>query len=912
MAKCTITISAPLRGLAAGDKAVFTPAEAVVTWSWGLQPATALIDWVSATPQGALAPGSSVKIELATYTFYGVTDNLVQRIAADGYSVMQEFRDNREFLMWDEIYAAFNLHDARIINGQYQKRYRHLLPGDYAANNWTFTNAPYSAWQILQFLLGSKTVGSPWTFVEHSLMTNPVYELDYTNGQKLGQVLVDISEKLGLVFTLMGGPFTLVWALKGSGALPSFPATSDNRRIGSALSGNPTRVRILGDRNRYQLFNVALVPDWLPAWSAFWDFSSFVDDIYNNEVTDGPVVTGDAQQLVPAGTRYNAIANDPDHVIGYTLAGARARLLTVGQYATLRDARVTQDGALFRDYRRFQGRSRLNLPVALYLAQLLFRAFKLPDNFTFTAVNGAQIGRYGYDLDSKPIVEVTHDPLTGFQQPAVDSNKNYLVPASEHNGYAVVQGYQVAADGFGTLNPDYFDYQRWVSAQLLWQYAPFQIDDSGEGTQFVLFDAPVINSGDLVKQAANGLSAGQIPVTLNANPTFTIPPVSATLSVLADRFSYVAGTGTRDDVNNIAGLNGEFLMLKPGASVKEQAWADGLTASAKAASYAALLLNQQLFYQNGGYLVAGTDGSTLSSVVDRITLRWNAKDGLTQEVDFTNERSRNVTVGPLGTAVVNLEPERAFDRRSQLDPLWPGQEQLRAEARQLRLSAAVLRANPQMLQAMVDTFHRLQGYATTAAVITDSYGSGNAVAGAGTPLWRDASRKVCFTPSDTSTTAQPNAVFVGVTTLDGDGLNGSLHVTATGADGIILVRVALGASDQPRPGMAVGLPADKVPHTYLGLNPATMVGVLVDDWSQNQVARVVLTRVRVSGGGTSGGGWNYRGLYDPTVTYNANDVVQMGVGTSAGMYLATVNGPAAAPDSGIGWVQISTAQGTWL
>ena len=67
-----------------------------------------------------------------------------------------------------------------------------------------------------------------------------------------------------------------------------------------------------------------------------------------------------------------------------------------------------------------------------------------------------------------------------------------------------------------------------------------------------------------------------------------------------------------------------------------------------------------------------------------------------------------------------------------------------------------------------------------------------------------------------------------------------------------------------------------------------------------------------NGGGVGGGGgWNYRGAF-VAGTYNTNDVVQLGTGTSAGMYLSLINGNTNAPDSGIGWVQISTSSGTWL
>lgn len=887
---CSIKVSSPPRGLTPGVSAVFVPAEAVVTWSWGLQPATALIDWVSAVPQPAIVAGSSLEIDLGGHVFYGITDNFVWRQATDGFSTMQEFLDNRWFLQKDVIYAQFNLPDSRIINGVYQKRYKHLLPPDFNANNYTFTTTPYTAQQVLDYCFGASTVQSPWLRGYHSAMANPVYDLDYSSGQKLGQVLVDVSEKLGLVFTLQGGPYTLVWALKGEGALPGFPANSDNRRTGTALSDNPTRVRILGDRNRYQVLNCALVPDWLPAFQAFWNFGLFVDDIFFNEALDAALTVGQSSPLnVPAGTRYNAVPGDPDGVIGYQLASARAKSMTVAQYALLRDARASADGNAFRDYRRVQGRSRLQLPVALYLAQLLFRAFKLPDSFTVQAGNGLLLTRWGYDLDSTPVVEVTHDPVTGWLQPRLDSGGNYMVPSSEHNGYAIIQGYQVAQDAFGTLNPDYFDYQSWISAQSLWQYQPYQFDDSGEGTQFILFDDVVINSGDLIT-LANQVPSGQWLATLNANPTFVTPPVKAALTFLGDRFSWVQGDGQLDDVSGVSGLSAEYLTLAPAALPQEQAYADGLTASNKAAAYAALLLNRQLYYQAGGYVVQGSDGQTLTGTVDRVTLRWSASNGLTQEVDFTNERSRNVAVNAFGTAVLQLEPERAFDRRAQLDGLFPGQEQLKTQARQERLAAAMLRANFKLENTLVNTFHLLMGLdAPPLTVFTSNLGGTDATTlAAGTPLFRDANKKTAWMPDDLAD-PQPEAtpIFLGVTTLDGQAGNGGVKATATGAGNVVQVRLLLNDDDAPPVGTSVGFPSDYVPRTVVELSPSFPIGTLLDDWSKNQTSRVVLTRVLV--GSAAGGG--YRGEYDQTKTYAAGEEFSVSVPTtiagiqvSAGLY----------------------------
>jgi hypothetical protein len=926
MSQAVVTITSAPRGLPGQPAVTFVPAQVVCTWSWGLQPATALIDWVSASAQPSVVSGASLQIAVGGHTFYGFTDNVVLRVATDGFSLMQEFKDNRDYLQWDMVYGAFNAQDNRIVGGEYIKRYKHLLPANFDAGEWTYTNAPYQANQILDFLFGAATVQSPWSRSYDEVMYEPVFDLDYTSGVKLGSAVVDISEQLGCVFTLMGGPYSLVWTVKGVGTLPGFPANSDNRRVGTAISGNATRLRVLGDRNQYEVLNIPMVPDWLTPWQAFYDFGAFVNDIFQNEATDA-LLAG-----IPAGTPYLAIPGDTDQVIGFSLAGARARQLTVAQYADLRDAR-SGDGEAFRDYRRFQGRSRLNLPAALYIKTIVLRAFRLPDTFLLRLANGLLADKYAINLDDTSVVEVTHDPVTGVMS-ALRSGGQYEVPSSEHNGYAIVQGEQVAQDAFKTLHPDYFDLNNWIGAQQLWAAAAFQIDDSGEGDQFILFDDPVIASGNLISQIViagqpQTYPDGRPRVALSAQATVAPAAVQVALTFRGEKFSWVQGSGSRDDVVNIANLNGVFLTgfgspsysggYTISAPLVELPFADGLTASQKASQYVNTLLNGQWYYQSGGYTVQGSNATQLGAVIDRVTIRWDAQDGLTEEVDYTNERSRNVSIGPNGAAVLMLEPEREFDRRSQLAALFAGQDELRQAANQLKLSAVLLKANPQILHDLVQTYHLLLGLDTppfTGLITGGPTGSLPALA-VGTPLFRNTAANVAAVPN--GGTALTNPVFMGVTLMDGEATNGGVRMTATGSGGIVQVRVLVASALAA--GTAVGLGTDKQPHDYLVSSPGLAVGTLVDDFSGltgAALGKVYFCRVRVTGGSggttTTVSNWNYRGLWTatPTSAYMTGDVVQLGSGTASGNYFSTIDNNANSPDTGIGWIQVSSSSGAWL
>jgi hypothetical protein len=64
-------------------------------------------------------------------------------------------------------------------------------------------------------------------------------------------------------------------------------------------------------------------------------------------------------------------------------------------------------------------------------------------------------------------------------------------------------------------------------------------------------------------------------------------------------------------------------------------------------------------------------------------------------------------------------------------------------------------------------------------------------------------------------------------------------------------------------------------------------------------------------GAPAGAGFNYRGAWNATTTYNPNDAVLLGSGTSSGLFLSVIPANNNAPDSGIGWVQLCS-YATWL
>jgi hypothetical protein len=784
--------------------------------SWGAKPANASLTYVAPDIRSQIAVGSFTRLSLLGQTFYGVclSDRLDE--ASGGKTRRFEYADLRYFLDSDCVFGQFNQLDTRQSGGRRVKRYRHLLPANYFLNRYTYTSSPYTAAQILDFLFNAPTVVNVWAAVYHTDQVSwPVFDLDF-NGVTLGTALQQVSDKQGLLFKLESTdlqPYRLMWGRKGEGALPLpvdgngylvFPEQTDEWRTGLALSGNPTRVRVLGDRNRYQVLNVLMEPDWNRAWEDYWDFSFVIKWVYKNLSTH---VEWDG---IPANTRYNAIPSDPEHIIGWQLAAARAKEMTVRQWDFLNGA------ADFTDARLFASRSRNDMPVKLYIESILFRAFRPPS--TITLPRRSEQARH-LRLINEQIAAVTINPIANLPM------KWDLTLPIDGNGLAVAKGFQVSEEVFRVAQPDRFRAKEWQGGQNIWAPVSFTIDQSGEDGGFILFDMPIINSSDLVTQKDGHY-------VVKSAPTFTIPAVRASLTFEAERYYYIktssaAITGHIDAVANVGGLNLDTL-VNVGSSL-ELSYDDGLTADTKADRVADTLLQRQFSYVDGGYTVRLTPASVLpvlSTVHDRITIRIGP-DGHDAVIDFTNERKGF------------WEPERDFDRRTAQRAVFAGQLELMHEARQARFLASALRDSKKLYASLSETLGGQDH-----VVVKDGDGADLA---AGTPLFK----KPTVTPVDNNTlptqteVTKPSAtttaeeVFAGVVVRDEEPDDGRVPVQTTG---MALARVEGPVSVGDALGFSTG-------NTHLVVDGIPAVGVAKQEIATTEVK---LIRVMLGEGGSSG------------------------------------------------------------
>jgi hypothetical protein len=785
------------------------------TWSWGVEPgeATIVYDYASVP----VTTGWSVNVQVGGHILFGVCVSDSPVNSTNGAQRVLKFQDNRYWIQKDQVYCSFNQLDDHIVNGHREKRYVHHFPdlestvtlnptaqqiasGDnmvYPAGVYfsglikTYTNSPFTAAQIIEFLLNSQTVRDDWTVDFHpDQFTNPAWDIDAFGGKSLGAVLQEISDQQGMVFTNTGGPFNLIWCRKGllderwPATVPMLPLPEtnpstgeqqvlvDNVIQGTSLSNNPTNVHVLGDRNTYMPLNIPMVPDWSPGWEQWWDVILFREWVYQNGNTTAPVnITGAAS--FPVNTPFSTIGastSDPEQIIARQLALVQAQNLTVSQVATMNKETLFVDDPVYADYKKFSGKSRLDMPAELYISQVLYRAFSFPEGFSIINSIGVNVPIDSMEILDKMIARVTYDAITG--EMFADPNL-----AADGNGLALIQGYQVGQGMFELLNPDRFKLDAWNNAQVVWQPAQFQIDDSGEpGGQFILFNEPIISSASLVRIvdglgvfAANPLRSDG--VTLGVD----IPKVQCTVCFAAEKYSYfVTGeiNAGQTETYSIGGLNREVVFTYGTTDWVEIPYSDGLLADQKAALFVAPLQLCQYIYDKGGYshpLLPNAQGNFpaaigLNPILDKITVSMSPNGGLVEQVEYTTEVARQV-----------YTPERDLDRNVKLKTLLPGQANLRREAATNLLIASALSVSPQALHSLEEAFI---GFFGSDEPLHDTSNLGDPAANApvypvGTPLWGMPGTSSGTTRTNTisvppiQTTAQ-HSIFHGITTRDGE------------------------------------------------------------------------------------------------------------------------------------------------
>ena len=720
----------------------------------------------------------------------------------DGTFTRFSIVDNRIKLMWDAVYGTYNNQDieeaADAAQGVgRQKRFWHILPEDWDSQTITWTDAPMTAEAMIASLLAAPTLDYTWNATPHAAQSAPVYDINFNNGAKLGNVLQEITEAQGLLFTLTGEN-TLVWMLKGEGELPTPPADSTaENTLGEALSPNAPNIRIVGDRNRYQDMPVELQADWVTAYEAFW-----IEPLWLAEVE----------------ARFGAFAADAE---GRAKLAAKARSVTVRDYVAAVSAGTDSGGddtsGTLADYGRWGEVGRMEIPVWVYLQDIVFKAYKVPPDYTVNSIPLANL-----QMVEGLLAAVDYDAAGGGI--TLKDPREYY---PESKAFVLVQGQPLDLLDPHTQN---FSSDQLDAAASLWTPCnKFNLDVKNNT---VIFEHAVFVPGT----GANGLfifpnqgdSVGLDETdplynvcAPNANVTVTHAAVRAVLTFEAEKYSQRFGSGTRKAPQYVRSLNYHALM-ESGVFTEEVLYADGDDADQKATEFAAALIAQAATYATGGYRRVGAAGTVLSGTVDRVTVSLSIEEGLVERVDLTKER-----------ALGHFEPERELERRSRSKDLFPGQKNLNAAVEQLLLIAKVSkelkRAPATGYVNAADIHQRAVGAADCSMTTFDTTSTWSA----GQPVYLDAT---------TGHPAAAGTVFCGINISDqatGKGV-------AAATQGTVPVRVQgpFTAGDSIGINTGAGQVASKTGTMPLGIAGATYAGT-----------SVVLAPVRL-GAGSSGAAVN--------------------------------------------------------
>jgi hypothetical protein len=610
------------------------------TRSWGLSPASAKITGVGSH---VAILNSEVVISLGGASFHGVLSRVLDE-TQDGARTTMEFVDNRIKLMADDVYALFNRVEVRPDNPltpgiDRQKRYVHILPGDWDTQRKTYTNDPMSAQEIIEACFGAPTVDHAWSGSYHGAQSGPVHEIDALTGKKLGNVIQEITDAQGLVFTL-DGENTLRWARKGEDIAPGFSAVNTSERSsGAAVSAVDTQISVVGDRNRYQDMGITLVPDWNGAYEAFWNEPDWLAEVANVFGLGGDDFATRAQ------------------------IAAKARKVTVRDYVTARG------GGGLADYGMWGEVSRMEIPVWTYLHDILYKAYTVPRGYSFR----------GIPLDSLELVEgllcSVDYTLNGVMSYNRDSNSGggYYPDAK---AFLLVKGQQLSL-----VDPTK---QRVITAQELQragtEYAPENKFNMDTRNKTIIFESAVFIPNNLFVFPNAGTDAPasmQAIAVPNAAAAIAHADVKASLVWDAERYRQVFGSGDRKGPHYVNGLAIHKLFVG-GSDQGEITYADGESADAKASAIAASLIGQQSTYASGGFKSNGSYGAALNGSTDRVTTRLTFEGGISETVEFSKERAQS-----------NFENERDLERKQRAKDLFPGQRNLRDDVKSLELIAKV-------------------------------------------------------------------------------------------------------------------------------------------------------------------------------------------------------------------------------
>ena len=732
---------------------VGTYVDATVSYSWGVSPGSASVnmpgDW------DAAEPGDEIVLNLGGTTFQGVV--MARNPGASGLGgtfTRVEIADNRIHLQWDVTKCVFNMTEVRADNPatpgiDRQRRYWSIKPDSWNAQIKTWWRTPIHAATIVDIITTSTTENPcfEWDIADpDNLLKAPVYEIDANNGTKVGSLLTEICGQLGIVFTCVGTN-TLKFARKGDGTAPYInPATEASYSGGTSLSHADTHIQVIGGRNVYQDV-VTLEPWWNNYWNPFvpeWAWLAEVDRLWGSEW-----------------------AGETDPEVKALRRSIKSRQVTLRDYQ-LADG----DG---NDFGMWGEVCRMEMPVWLYLRDIVWRAYRVPRNYVLSF---AGIGDTTLHLGVQSL-EFHEHLLAACNYDATEGDISRLDPPQWYPpdaAFILAKGFRVSA-----LDPKLVKVitaEEMGRSRTVW--APqngFTLDPRPESLG-VIFDEPLAldstehpffkwkNHGKAGISTTHTLYNVVVPNAdgfANAQP----PQVKMAIAWRANKYTKKFGSGKRWGVAHSDGIAGHYI-TRDGVVTDEVPWPDGddaTTVDAKAAEFAAKLLGQQEYFDVGSITRKGGMGTALNGVVDKVTVKVDFAGGWTETIDLTKERQP-----------VTYYNNRLLDRMARFHDLFQGQRANRIEIQTKQAQIAMKRLKTEQVGAVIKTLQHAMSFvagnehpALQKVLLTGAVAAGQA-------LWRNATSGL-LSPTGT--------VFAGIITAAGLGAGAAEAAT----QGIVPVRV---------------------------------------------------------------------------------------------------------------------------
>lgn len=647
--------------------------------AWGVNPSVASGSIVG---EASLRVGDPVTYAFGSVaSFPGVISEAVQSEEFGMPLTTFTVVDNRIHLARMTVYGAWNIEDDLGLcdpqSGARARRYRHLLPGNNWKNGiWTYTDSPMKTKAILDSAFAGAEGGMNFARNYHRGLNDGILTgLDYSSGTKLSNFISEINGKTGLEVGISGAS-TLVWCRKGEG-LAYIPTAADRCPYseGLSLTSADTAIRVVGGRIRVQKLNVDLEPDWNPAWNPYIEETTW-------------------RRAVAAVSEI-----DSETKTGQLLLSAYARKITVAHFA----AAAGDDSLL--DNRRFGRVARNQLPAWTYINELVYRSYRIPESFS---INGTPLASLDF-ADS--LIKAT-DIADGVQVLATPVQYYPSCQAS-----AIVRGQPLDLINSNDIRSFYHNIDG--DLRSAWSAAPdFEVDAIGKSIRFatpVFIDGSgaqsiylQINRGEGGGENLEGKVADESDYldVVVPNPDFVITPaqVRASFCFLAGPFYYDAGSGPSHGAIASSGLDQHLIDVGDGQLV-EVPYEDGETATQKARQIASSALEASYIQVSGGFTRHGSTGTSLTPFIDRVTVKVDIAEGITESVEYTKARSSGVAFS-----------ERTLQRIQRSEELFSGQETLKREIREYRLLAAAVSgtaakgaSGSRTHQALADVFEQPVG-----------------------------------------------------------------------------------------------------------------------------------------------------------------------------------------------------------